>query len=216
MSNNKSKKSMTILTIVLLLIFIIMIGSFILSETFKDYGKARLHKNSNKIFSIEDLKINDLKFGNTYDEVVFSLGMPKEEKEEVKNAYNYKVLIYDGLKAYLKENYDNYILVKVEITSNKYISSRNITVGNKITKLLNSYKIENKTGAYLYGNYTNNALKEPEIKNNIYFGYRTSENITYVNRESITEDTITNIAILDVTYKNGRIKSITWSYDLSD
>lgn len=210
----KSFKSKIVFVILLAFLFVFIISMMLIVRQNRNFGEISLSKNNNEIFSVNDLTINNIKFGDNYNNVIFELGVPLKEEEEINNSYVYKKLYYDGLVVTLKENYSDYILAKVEITSNSYVSSRNIRVGNNITKLLGSYKIENSNGAYLYGNYTNNAINEPEIKGNINFGYRTSESVTYVNRESIVDGTPTNVAILEVLYEKGKITKISWSYDV--
>lgn len=213
-NETKGKKKYVFGVIVGLIIaslaFLLIIASY-----FRDFGKIKLSTNSKNIFTIEDLKINDLKFKSTEKEVKASLGEPKDTKEEVDGIYKYKKLTYSGLTVTLKEYYDDFILSKIEVTSKKYTTSRGIKVGNKITKALKNYKIENKEGAYLYGNYTKDVLKDSENKENVYFGVRSSENILYVNRDAVIDGTPTNIAKLDIVYKNGVIKKITWSYDIN-
>ena len=192
----------------LLLVALIVVASY-----FRDFGKIKLSTNSKKIFSISDLKIDNIGFKSTENEVTRAFGNPNKTNEETIGIYKYKIMKYDGLTLTLKENYDDFILVKVEITSKKYTSSRNIKVGNKITKALRNYRIDKKEGAYLYGNYTKKTLSDSENKENIYFGIRSSKNLLYVNRDAVTEGFPTNIAKLDIEYSNGVIKKITWSYD---
>lgn len=194
---------------ILLLIFLIVYLS-----NFRNFSEITLSKNSNKIFSVKDLTINNLKYGDKESDVKKFLGNPKEEKIKLEGSYNYKILKYNGLTVTLKEYYNDFILSKVEATSSKYKFSRNIKVGNRITKVFKKYSVKNRTGAYLYGNYTNNALSEVENKNNIYFGVRSTKNVLYVNRDEVLEGIPTNIAKLDISYKNGKINKITWSYDI--
>lgn len=213
-NENKDKKKYTfgvaIALVIASLIFLLVVASY-----FRDFGKIKLSTNNKNIFTIDDLKIDDLKFKSTEKEVKASLGEPKDVKEETNGIYNYKKLSYNGLTVTLKENYADFVLVKVEVTSKNYTTSRGIKVGNKITKVLRKYKVENKEGAYLYGNYKKEVLKNSENKENIYFGVRSSENILYVNRDAIVEGSPNNIATLDIVYKNGVIKKITWSYDIN-
>ena len=66
----------------------------------------------------------------------------------------------------------------------------------------------------MYGNYTNKALNDKEIKVNIYYGLRSTENVLFVNRDEIIDGTATNIAKLDIKYSGGKITNIIWSYDV--
>jgi len=210
--NTKSKKYLFGVIVGLIaasLIFLLIVASY-----FRDFGKIKLSTNSSNIFTVADLKLEDLKFMSTEKEILASLGDPKDIKEEVEGIYKYKKLSYSGLTLTLKEYYNDFILVKAEISSKKYTTSRGIKVGNKITKVFRKYKVENKEGAYIYGNYTKKSLKNFENKENIFFGVRSSENVLYVNRDAVVDGTPTNIAKLDIIYKNGVIKKITWSYDI--
>ena len=65
----------------------------------------------------------------------------------------------------------------------------------------------------MYGNYSNKVLTDEENTSNIYFGLRSSKNVLFVNRDSVVDGLVTNIAKLDIEYKHGKIKKITWSYD---
>ena len=216
--NNKKKvdnllQNKKVVLSVIIIAIVLLIALLIVATYFRDYGKTRVSTNKKGIFTISDLTLNDLKYGDSIKKVEKSLGKPSKTKEETKSTFKYKVLTYDGLKVTLKEFYDDYVLVKVEITSNKYKTSRGIKVNKKITKVFRKYKVENNKGAYLYGNYSNNALSDIENNSNIYFGLRSDKNVLFVNRDSKVEGLITNIAKLNIEYYRGKIKKITWSYD---
>lgn len=211
---DSGKKKKRIIAILLAVFIVIIIGLIVLASYFRNFGEISLLKNDRNIFDTTDLVINDLKFSDNEKTVLNSLGKPEKEDKEVIDNYEYKVLKYDGLTVYLKEYYDDYVLSKVEITSSKYSTSRDIKVGSKITNVFAKYKVENSEGAYMYGNYTNKALTEKEITSNIYYGVRSNENVLFVNRDAVVEGLPTNIAKLDIIYKNGTITKITWSYDI--
>ena len=205
------RKKMTVgLAILILFVFVLILRS----TFFKNFAEMHLDTNKKEIFSIKDLTVGNLKYGNSEETVKKELGNPKSEKEKIIGQYNYKILEYNGLKVTLKENYDNYILTKVNITSNKYTGPRDLKVGNKITKAFSNFNVENSTGAYLYGNHVKEALKQKEVTENVYFGIRTSENILYVNRDDIVDWIKTNISKLDIKYSGGKINEIIWSYDI--
>ena len=180
----------------------------------KNFGEITLKSNKKDIFSINDLTINNLKYGDYEKDVIKELGKAKSIKKETINNYEYKILSYDGLIVYLKEYYEDYKLSKVEITSKKYYASRKIRVGKKITNVFKKYRVDNKKGAYIYGNYTNKSLYEKDIDGNIYYGVRSNENILFINRDSKVDNLPTNIAKLNIEYKKGIIRKITWSYDI--
>ena len=208
-----NKRNRIIIALVTVILFILLLLIFVINS-FKNYGQIKLTTNKENIFTYEDLVINDLKYGSKEEEIKKYFGSPKEIKENKKGIYKYKTLTYDGVKLTLKENYEEYILVKVEVTKGSINLSRNIKVGNKITKVFDNFRVDNSSGAYLYGNYKKEALSDKEIKNNIYFGIRTNKNVLYVNRDSVIDDLPTNTATLNIEYDHGTIKKITWSYDV--
>ena len=200
----------------LLLTFIsifLLISLIIVASYFRDFKSIRLSKNNKEIFTISDLTVNNSKYGDSIDSVKKEFGKPIKEEDKEKSIYKYKVLYYDGLVLTFKDYYDSYSLVKAEITSSKYKISRRIKVGKKITKVFRKYKVENNKGAYLYGNYTKDELRSIENNENIYFGIRSSKNVLYVNRDAKVDDLVNNIATLNIEYKRGKIRKITWSYD---
>ena len=207
--NRKVKLAIGLALLVIVIVLLILIASY-----YKDYGKSPLNTNNNAVFNIDDLKLNNLKYGSTEKEVIDELGNPLKEKKETKDVYNYKILTYSGATVTLKENYNDFILCKVEVTSSKYILSRGVKVGKKITYVFNNFYVENPLSAYMYGNYTNKALKDKEITDNIRYGIRTSENVLYVNRDKVVDGLPIYIAKLDIQYENGTIYKITWSYDI--
>ena len=206
---SKNKKSLFILLVVIVLLSILLI----VSESLGNFSKVRLKKNSNTIFSVSDLQVNKLSYSNTEKQVRKEMGKPKKEKKFKKDIYSYKKLVYDGITFTLKENYDDFMLVKVEITSRKYKVSRGIKVGDSVSKVVKKYRIDNSRGTYMYGNYSIDSLNESEITETIYFGVRNKREIIYVNRDAIVGNDKSNIAKLDMYYKYGKIKKIIWSYD---
>ena len=219
---NKNKKNLLetkikknkVITIILFVSILLLIFLLILASYFRNFGNITLTKNTKEMFSIGDLTVNDVKYGDKESTIIKSLGYPEKEKKMTKGSYKYKNYIYDGLKLTLKENQDNYVLVKAEITSGKYKTSRNVKVNQKITKVLKKYRIDNKQGPYMYQNYSKKALSSIENKSNIFFGVRSSKNILYVNRDKVIEELPTNIASLNIEYKHGVVKKIIWSYDV--
>lgn len=209
----KLKKN-KVITIILFVSILLLILLLIIASYFRNFGNITLIKNKKEMFSISDLTVNDLKYGDKESTIIKSIGYPEKEKEMTNGSYKYKEYIYNGLKLTLKENFDNFVLVKAEITSSKYKTSRKVRVNQKITKVLKRYRIDNKQGAYMYHNYSKKTLSDIENKENIYFGVRSSKNILYVNRDKIIDELPTNIAKLNIEYRHGVIKKIIWSYDV--
>lgn len=216
MKKEREKKSFEIKKIIFA-VAVILLGIFailmVITNNVKDYRKITLKTNKNTIFSISDLVIKDIEYSAKEKEVIKKLGKPKKERKYIKGNYKYKELEYKGIKITLRENYKEYMLVGAEITKRNYKTSRNIKVGENIEKVIKKYKVDNSKGIYMYGNYSANALKEKEIKSIIYLGVRGKKEVTYVYRDAVIDELPTNVARLTYSYKNGKVKKITWLYD---
>lgn len=206
----KQKKLLKIISIIIVVLIILLV----LSRNFGSFNLVRLKENEKTIFSISDLIVDDIKYMDSEKEVIKKLGKPKKEEIKDDDIYTYKLFYYDGLIVKLKENYDDYIVVKVEISKRKYKSSRNIKIGDNILDVMNKYKVENKNGTYIYGNYSTDALNSSEIKENIYLGVRSKNEVVYINKDAKLDNEKSNIARLNISYRFGKVKKITWSYDL--
>ena len=222
MEKNKKKKKTVeqelkrdkIILLVTSIVIVILLSLLIVSRNYRDFSSINIKTNNKTTFSISDLTINNLKYGDNEKKVLKELGTPNKESNKTKNNYSYKELQYDNLKITLKENYDDYILTGVEIKSNKYVVSRKIKVGKNIVKAMKKFKVENKSGQYLYGNYSISALNDEEITDTIYFGVRSNKKVIYVNKDASVNDISSNTAKLTLDYKKGKITKITWSYDV--
>ena len=199
--------------VISVIVIIVLSLLLVISRNFGTFNNVSIRKNNKDIFSISDLTVNDLKFYDTQKKIEETLGKPTKEKSYIENNYSYKKLYYDGLVLTLKENYDDFILMKVKITSSKYKINRNIKVNNKILRVIKKFKVDNTTGTYLYGNYTIEQLSNPELKDNVYAGVRSNEEIVYVNKDAKVGDSPSYIARLNISYKHGKVTKITWSYD---
>lgn len=205
----RDKLILKITSIIIVILLILLLAS----RNYREFDTVMVSKNNNKIFSMSDLVIDGVKYGTSEKEVKKKFGTPVKEDKTTKDKYSYKILEYKGLKLTLKENYSEYMLTKVEVTNNKYTVSRNIKVNDKIIKTIKKFKVENKKGTYLYGNYSVDALNEEEIKDTIYLGIRNDKEVVYINRDALVGDTISNISRLNISYKYGKITKISWSYD---
>lgn len=195
-------------------ILVILSLLLIISGRFGNFEKIKLRTNNKEQFTIKDLKLDNLGFGSTSSEVQKELGKASKEEKIIKNNYEYLILEYPGLKLSLRENYDDYILVKAEITSNKYTTSRNIKVGNRIMSAIKKYNISISDSNYIYKNYNMEALSENLVKDNVYFAIRNSKEVRYYNRDAVVDGQKTNTAYLILDYNKGKITKITWSYDV--
>lgn len=205
----RDKLILKITSIIIVILLILLLAS----RNYREFDTVMVSKNNNKIFSMSDLVIDGVKYGTSEKEVKKKFGTPIKEDKITKDKYSYKILEYKGLKLTLKENYSDYMLTKVEVTNNKYKVSRNIKVNDKIIKTIKKFKVENKKGTYLYGNYSVDALNEEEIKDTIYLGIRNDKEVVYINRDALVGDTVSNISRLNISYKYGKITKISWSYD---
>lgn len=205
----RDKLILKITSIIIVILLILLLAS----RNYREFDTVMVSKNNNKIFSMSDLVIDGVKYGTSEKEVKKKFGTPVKEDKITKDKYSYKILEYKGLKLTLKENYSDYMLTKVEVTNNKYKVSRNIKVNDKIIKTIKKFKVENKKGTYLYGNYSVDALNEEEIKDTIYLGIRNDKEVAYINRDALVGDTVSNISRLNISYKYGKITKISWSYD---
>ncbi len=205
----RDKLILKITSIIIVILLILLLAS----RNYREFDTVMVSKNNNKIFSMCDLVIDGVKYGTSEKEVKKKFGTPVKEDKITKDKYSYKILEYKGLKLTLKENYSDYMLTKVEVTNNKYKVSRNIKVNDKIIKTIKKFKVENKKGTYLYGNYSVDALNEEEIKDTIYLGIRNDKEVVYINRDALVGDTVSNISRLNISYKYGKITKISWSYD---
>ena len=198
----RDKLILKITSIIIVILLILLLAS----RNYREFDTVMVSKNNNKIFSMSDLVIDGVKYGTSEKEVKKKFGTPVKEDKITKDKYR-------GLKLTLKENYTDYMLTKVEVTNNKYKVSRNIKVNDKIIKTIKKFKVENKKGTYLYGNYSVDALNEEEIKDTIYLGIRNDKEVVYINRDALVGDTVSNISRLNISYKYGKITKISWSYD---
>lgn len=213
MAKKKLEKKQKVFLLVVGIIVILSL-LLIISGLFGNYENVKLKKNNNDIFTIKDLTVNNLKFLSTSKEIEKELGKPRNTKELTKNNYKYKEYYYSGLKLTLKENYEDYVLVGAEISSGRYKTSRNIKIGNKVLNVIDKYNVENEEGNYIYGNYTIDALNDNLVKDNAYFSFRNNKEIRYYNKDAVVDGKPTNVAELKFNYRFGRIKKITWSYDI--
>ena len=201
-----------ILFIAIIVFIVLSLLLFFINRN-RDYQKMTLNTNNNKIFSIADLTFNDLKYMDSEKKIRKEFGKPIKEKSYIRYSYKYKKLYYKDVEFTLRENYNSYMLIGVNTKSRKYNLSRNIKVGSSVLKAMKKFKIDNKNGIYLYGNYSKDALNSSEIKNEIYFGVRGKKEITYVNRDYVVDSGNTNISRLTISYKRGKITKIMWIYD---
>ena len=208
-NNNKLK----ILIVAFILVF--LIGLIVYAKNFRNFSNITLRENNKEIFKVTDLVVGDIKYLDKEKTIVKKLGKPKKSYLEVSKGYLYKIYKYDGLKLTLKENYNDYVLVGAESTSRKYKFSRKLKVGSKITKVLKSYRVDNKKGTYMYGKCSRSALNDLAVTRDIYLGYREKDVVEYINRDAIVDKSEPVMeSRIKYEYKYGKVKKISWKYDV--
>ena len=208
-----NKKQLKIILISFILLLILLLVIYIMN--FRDFSNISLGTNDKGVFTNKDLAIGDIKYLDNEKQVEKILGKTKKDKEFTANNYSYKIKNYNGLKVTLKEDYDDYVVVKIELTNKKYKTGRNLKVGSRITTVMKKYRIDNKKGNYLYGKYTLENLKTKTIKDSIYIGYREEGKVTYYSRDELdSTDDISMLSKIEYKYNGfGKVTKITWSYD---
>ena len=80
MKSKKKRDYIKILKISIIVVVILGIVSIILGN-YKDYTEVKLSKNNKTIFSIADLKVDDLKYGDMEKDIKKKIGKPEKEKK---------------------------------------------------------------------------------------------------------------------------------------
>ena len=159
--------------------------------------------------------MNNIKYLDKEKKVEKEFGKPKKETTKIVGNYIYKIKKYDGLTITMREDYSDYVVVKVEVTSKKYKTGRELKVGNKITKVMKKYRIDKKKSNYLYGNYSLKALDDKAVTKEVYLGYRDKDKVEYITRDAIiNKNNSIMISKIVYEYKYGKVRKITWSYDV--
>ncbi len=213
---NSNKKNKIIQLLICFVIALVIYGVIVLVKNYKDYTSVELNTNNNSIFTVTDLTVRNAVYGDLEDVAVTEFGNPKKIEKFKDNKQNYKTYYYDGLELTFKENNDVYILMKVVVTSEDYLVSRNIKVGNQINEVMNKFLVEKKTGTYLYGNYKENALNSKKVNENIFYGKRDKNIVYYLYMDVPYKKGYAtwndDIAQLTFKVKSGKVKQIEWMY----
>lgn len=212
-TTEKNNKYLKILLISFILIF--LIGLIVYAKNFRDFSSMTLRTNNKDYYNINDLVINDIKYLDNEAKVDKAFGKANKVETKVIGSYKYKIKKYKGLTLTLKENYEDFVLVKVEVTSKDYKLGRNLGVGKKISKVLRSYRVNKSKSPYMYGNYKRDVLGDKSVKKEIYYGYRDKTFVEYVVRDAYTsEDSSIMLSKIVYEYKYGKVTKVTWSYDV--
>lgn len=208
-NNYQNAEKIVIVSFILLLLIVLIF----ISRNFRNFSNITLMKNKKDIFTIKDLSVNNVKYFDDEEDIVKEFGKPIKVSKKSDNYGNYKIYKYKGLELTMLEYGNTYILSEAKVTSRKYKTSRNIRVGNSITKVFNKYKVKYAKSDYMYGNYQKDALDSKMVKKDIYYGYRDKTKVEYIVRDEIANENVkVPIAKITYEYKHGKVKSITWSY----
>lgn len=198
----------------LIAIFIYII--IILINGYKEYININLKNNTNPIFTISDISVSNLRYGDIESTAKTIFGNPnKIESFKDKDRY-YKTYYYDGLKLTFKKHNNSYSFMKAIVTSEDYLISRGIRVGDKINDVMNKFFVENVSGDYMYGNYKEKDIDGKTTKDNIYFARRTKNLVYYIYSNSPYDNEFVSlkddIAQLTIKYSFGKVKKIELMY----
>ena len=141
---NSNKKNKIIQLLICFVIALVIYGVIVLVKNYKDYTSVELNTNNNSIFTVTDLTVRNAVYGDLEDVAITEFGNPKKIEKFKDNKQNFKTYYYDGLELTFKENNDVYTLMKVVVTSEDYLVSRNIKVGNQINEVMNKFLVENR------------------------------------------------------------------------
>lgn len=209
-------KGKVIQIILCLVIAFIVYGIIALIANYKDYTSVKLNKNTNSIFTITDLSVRNLVYGDLEDVAITDFGKPNSIEKFKDGKYSYKTYYYTGLSLTFKKVNGSYILMKTIISSENYIATRSIRVNDKISDVMNKFLVENTTGDYLYGNYKESALSSKSVNENIYYGKRESKFVYYLYMDTPYKQNYAtwkdDIAQITFKVKHGKVQKIEWMY----
>lgn len=210
------KRSKIIQVLICFVIALIIYGVIVLVKNYKDYTNVELNINNNSIFTVTDLSVRNVVYGDLEEVVITEFGNPTKIEKFKDDNYSYKTYYYDGLEFTFKEKKGIYTLMKAVITSDDYLVARNIKVNDQINEVMNKFFVDKKTGEYLYGNHTEKDLTSKKVNENIFYGKRDNNlvyylymDIPYKNNYATWED---DIAQLTFEVKRGKVKKIEWMY----
>lgn len=147
---------------------------------YKDFVKINLKTNTSSIFSLTDLSVSDLNYGDIEDSARTIFGNPNKIETFKDGNIKYKTYYYDGLELTFKKTNNSYIFMKAIITSDKYYITRNIKVGDRINDVMNKFYVKDSKGEYMYGNYNENDLNGKKVTDTLFFAHRKKNLVYYI------------------------------------
>ena len=109
------KKNKFLNVVMCFLIAVVIYFILVVITNSNSYQEKVLNSNTNSMFTITDLTINNSKYNDILNSVVTEFGSPKGIQEFTDNDNKYKEYTYDGLKLSFKEVNNEYILMKVKV-----------------------------------------------------------------------------------------------------
>lgn len=212
----KIRKSKIFQVIICILIAAIIYGVIVLINSYRNYVKIDLKANTNSIFTLSDISVSNLVYGDLEDTAVTIFGKPTKIETFKDGKQKYKTYYYDGLELTFKEQNKSYVFMKAIITSDSYMATRDIRVGDRINDVMNKFFIENTKSEYLYGNHNENDLDGKSVKENVFFGHRTKKLVYYLYTDAPYKKTYASLSdeIAQITFKVslGKVKRIELLY----
>lgn len=195
---------------------LIIYGGIVFYTNYKDYIKVDLKPNTNSIFTLTDISVSNLVYGDLESTAVTIFGKPNKIEKFKDKKQSYKTYYYDGLELTFKKQNSSYVFMKAIVSSDKYMVSRNIKVGNRINDVMNKFFVENAKSEYIYGNYKEDDLNGKTANENVFFGHRTKNLVYYIYMDmpykkgfaSLSDD----IAQLTFKVSFGKVKRIELIY----
>ena len=118
------KKNRIIQVLKCLVIAIIIYLVLVIVTSSNSFKNKTLNSNTNSMFTITDLTINNSKYKDILNSVITEFGLPLKIEEFNDNDVKYKAYTYDGLELTFKEENSQYILMKAKVSSDKYHISK--------------------------------------------------------------------------------------------
>lgn len=208
-----SKIFQLFLCLVIAIIIYLILVFITNSNNFKD---KILNSNTNSMFTMADLTIKNVTYGDLISTVETEFGKPLKKESFKDNKINYKTYYYDGAELTFKEDSGSYLLMKVKVTDRGYLVSRDIQVGDNINDVLNKYLIINTKNEYLYGNHKETELTGKKVNENIYFGKREKNLVYYLYMDAPYKNGYAswkdNMATITFKVSMNKVKEIEWMY----
>ena len=102
---NEKRNIIFIVSLVLVIVLSILLH---IVNANRDYTNVVLRKNKNTIFSVSDLKVDEVAYSDKEKTIIKKYGNPSKTKKYTKNFYRYKKLYYNGITFVLREFYNDY------------------------------------------------------------------------------------------------------------